>query len=736
MPRTSSLALRALVALVLVSTLASRPAMASSVSAYLEPGYSNEHTEIRDSLGRVTVIDRQAFLQNYRLGLDLDLWQNLLFSASGTFLNTSFWSVINEVNSRFEQPTLGLVARLTYSTPVLTLGAQWDMNEKWATGYSTLMTQGLGAYANWRPLELPQIDLQFSRNHAYDLAGVIQDTTTYYGIAGIRYTYGPLDARYNLIWGEGQDAKTEVTSSFLEQVVQGTYNDTFLNQRVAAYATAALLSRTQTVTATGPGGTVARQQFPLAGLSLVEIFPSTPTNSTLAPNPALIDGNTTGSAGINIGFAPATAGDQNFRDMGVQFADELTPVNAFYLWVDKALPSEVVSVLGPAFTVYSSRDNANWVQVPIVGPVVFGIFQNRFEINFEKTTARYLKVVTRPIPPGVTSDRAYADVFVTELQSYLVVPADSVPTKISTLGAIVNATVKAAILRVPNLDYDFSIYYNRQSNPGISAYTLVNGLTFSSRLWASWTFNARVARQDSDPGGGHESQWMWTAALAVRPIPTLYAALTYSGTQNTLLDHSTEPPTPASTIGHALSLFGRADLYEGVSLQANVTGSTNLDIDLRASNVGSGSVTLALVPNPLVALNATYTNSTTWLSGGFLPDDIIRSQRVYATLIATPFPSLSASAQVTWMILPQHVSTLASFQVNFSPLRGDLQLSFAYTRTLNTAGDSIAQYISPSMRWNLLRGVFLNASYNLNDTSSPIGSTSSRIFATTLLIIL
>jgi hypothetical protein len=717
-------------------TFAAGPAMASGVSAYLEPGYANEHTEFTDSVGRVTVIDRQAFLQNYRLALDLDLMQNLLLSASGTFLNTSFWQEVNGVPSRFEQPTLGLVARLIYSTPVLTVGAQYDMNQRWATGASTLVTQGLGAFANWRPFELPQIDLQASRNHAYDLDGLIQDMTTNYVVGGIRYTYGAFDARYNLIWGQSEDAKSAVSSSFFEQAVQGTYSDTFLDQRIAAYATAALLSRTQSVAATGPGGTVARQQFPLAGLSLIEVFPATPTNAVLLPNPALIDGNTTASAGVNIGFAVSLAGDQNFRDLGVQFADELTTVNALYLWVDRRLPPDVVSAMAPAFAVYKSSDNQNWVPVPILGPTAFGLFQNRFEVTIEKTAARYLKIVTRPLPAGVTSDRAFADIFVTELQTFLVVPADSVPDKISSLGAIVNATVKAAILRVPNLDYDFSLYFNRQNNPGLSAYTLVNGLTFSSRLWATWTFNARIARQDSDPGRGHESQWQWTASLAVRPLPTLYAALTYSGLQNNILDHSQDPPVQASTFLHSLSLFGRADLYEGVSLQANVAATSGLDVDLRASTVASGSATLALAPNPWVALNATYTNSTTWASGGFLPESIVGSQQIYATLIATPFPSLSASAQVTWLLLPQHVSTLASFQVNFSPLRGDLQLSFSYTRTLNTASDSIAQYFSPSLRWNLLRGVFLNASYNLNDTWAPVGSLSSRIFATSLLIIL
>ena len=47
-------------------------------------------------------------------------------------------------------------------------------------------------------------------------------------------------------------------------------------------------------------GTVSLQQHPVAGLSLIEVIADQPTRDTLLPNPALIDGNTTVSANVDL----------------------------------------------------------------------------------------------------------------------------------------------------------------------------------------------------------------------------------------------------------------------------------------------------------------------------------------------------------------------------------------------------------------------------------------------------
>ena len=732
-PRLRALGVMATLALAASGTAA----RASNYSVYLEPGYLYEVTDIDDKTGRPIHIDRQAILQNYRLAIDLDLTRNLILSGAGTFLDTSNWITTNGVPLKLDQPTMLLFGRLTYSTPVLSAGLQYDYNQQWGTLLrSSRVSETATAYANWRPTELPQFDLRLSRSHNYNVTGEDIDTVTTSALAGLRYVYRAFDLRYYLNWVDNKDQTHGVATSGLEQMAQGTYADSFLSNRVTTYASALFQARSLSTTSVGQGGTVARQQFPLSGLSVVQVFPATSTEVTLSPNPALIDGNVLASAGVNIGFAPSLAGDRNPRDVGVGFADIATPVNRIDVWVDRKLPVEVVTAFAASFTAYSSTDNIHWVPVPLTAPVVFGAFENRFEITIRVTDARYVKVVTLPLLPGVTSDRAYADIFVTEVQTFQVVPASSLPPKLTSYGMQANGTVKVAILRVPNLDYDLSAYFNRQANSGFQSYNIVNGLSFNARLTSVWGVMSRVARQDSDAGRGHESQWQWSASLIARPLPALYGALTYSGQYNQFFDRLTDPPSPVNTVLQSLTLFGRADVYEGVSLQASIGGTNNLDQNLRASTGLNGNATLALVPNPWVSLTTTYSYDLVLSSGGFLPEASVRSSRLNATLILTPIPALSASATADWLIIGTRPALYATFQLNYAPLQGDLQLGFAYSRTLDTASNAITQFISPSLRWTIRQGVFLNAAYNFNDSSGPVLSIRSRVLNTSLIIIL
>jgi hypothetical protein len=728
---STALLLRGLVLLVATTG----QAHATGISAFLEPGYVNEHTEVTDKTGKTTLVERQAFRQNYRLDLGIDLTQTLLLSASGTFADTASWTVTNGLTRTQDQPALGLLGRLSYTTPTLAAGAWYERNQQWGTQlYSPLLGETATAFATWRPFELPTLDLRFSRARYYDSDSLVQDTNVTTALLNTRYGFRFLDLRYTFNWTSNEDVRFGTKSSIIDQLVQASLNENFFGQRLTTYATVALQPRSITTESVGQQGTVSRQLFPIAGLSVVEIFPATSVQVTLASNPALIDGNTTASAGIDIGFGPSLAGDRNPRNIGAQLLDEVTPLNTLHVWVDRQLPPEVVNSMGPTFTAYRSSDNVSWVPVPIVGPVVFGAFQNRFEVTIAQTQTRYIKVVTTPLAAGVTSDRVFANIFVTEIQTFLVTPASAVPNKVSTMGLVANGSAKVSIFRVPNLDYDFSIYFNRQTNPGVTTYTVTNGVTFGSRLGSIWGVSARVARQDTNPGTGNETLWQWTASLVARPLPAATTSLTYSGQVTGGFDRSQVPMVPTTALQQSLSLFGRADLYEGVSLQANLSGSNSLDPNQRATNLVSANATLALIPNPYMSLTTTYGASSTWTSGGFLPDDSTRAQRLESTLILLPWPSLSGSATVTWDILALRPTVLATFQLNFNPLRGNLQLGFSFTRTLNTAADTITQVIYPSIRWNIRPGVFLNAAYFLTDISAPVVSTASRTLTTSLLI--
>jgi len=155
-----------------------------------------------------------------------------------------------------------------------------------------------------------------------------------------------------------------------------------------------------------------------AGLSAVEAPPATPTQIALAPNLALVDLDAAASAGIDLGYGATGAGDTAARDVGVELASGAA-ADGIRLWVDRALPPEVASAY--AFDAYRSDDNLGWTAIVPAGPAVFQADGPAFDLPFARTTARYVKLVTRPLATGITTDPGLRSVLVTEAQALVFV---------------------------------------------------------------------------------------------------------------------------------------------------------------------------------------------------------------------------------------------------------------------------------------------------------------------------
>jgi hypothetical protein len=699
---------------------------AEGLAASLEPGYQYEDTEVTDQAGKTTRTFRNGLTQNYRLQLDADLFRNLTFTTGGSFREIVNWTRTGGTPEKTDDKTTGLFARLNLGTPILTAGLGYDRRVQSPPGPTDdLVNEVVSASASWRPLELPSLDLRIGQAHTFDEGRRVQDSTVTSASLGARWALGPWDGHYTLSYTDSDDVLNRVDTSAVDQVGQVTYTNAFLDRRVWTYFTATGQARSATSVVSGPGGKVETQRFPVAGYSLVEAFTDLPSRDTLAVNAAVVDGIKTDSASVDLGFGRTLAGDTALRDIGVQMADVVTDVNTLYLWVDKQLPPAVVQGLAAQLTAWRSDDNAQWTQVN-VGAVTFPAFQNRLEISIDATQARYLKVVSPPLAASVTTDPAFQVVAITELQVLWIVDAAAVPRHQSSYNASVNGTVRTAILRSPSLAHDLSFSLTRQDSPGLTLYTVANGLTFAEKLGRVFGVNARILRQDQDSGHGHEASWQWSGSFLARPLPTLTSALTYSGQANETRE----------TGSQSLTLFGRADLYEGVSAQANVGGNTAVLGEGRVSRGVLANANLALRPNPWLAFQAAWTFSWSYAYGGAQADSVIRLQRVDASASFTPAAGFSALATVGRVIQGFRPTTLATVQVAWSPLRGDLQLSLGFSRTLDTGADSTTQTITPTLRWMVRRGTFLNASYVDLKTRAPVERRHTRVFLTSLLVLL
>ena len=585
-------------------------ARADGVSLYLEPIFTISSTDQQDQLGNGTHLDARVLTQNYRLSFDRAMGPAFTIGAGGLLESQRTWRTDSYGSATLDAYVRSLYGRITMGLPALNTGLTYDLATASANVAVPIVNQNLSAYANWLPYELPEVNFRFNLSNQHDSARATTDVTTPSILGSVRYLIAPFEFRYFLQWAQPKDSVTGTEASALDQSLQGIYAARLLEGRTAVYVS--LIFRNQMVkTLTAGQGTVSVQQHPVAGLSLVEVFPAEPTTDTLSPNPALIDGNLLTSAVVDLGYAPTQAGDDNRRDLGVQFANVVTPVNTVQVWVDRLLPPELSSSY--TWAAYQSDDNRVWTPVSITGPVTFGPFQNRFEIPIQETRARYLKVVTQPLRVGLTVDPAYANVFVTEMQVFLVRPADSVPREQATSGGVLNATASTLIWRAANLSWDVAANGEWRTSPGVKTWSFMN--TFTASQWLSRTLqvNERIARQDGDEGLGHYGQTDWSAGLVWRPLPTFNGSLIYSGqfidSRPTLDVETGEYVNLPVGFLHTLTSLIRADLYEGISALVNASWGLQNDYDGTNRWNGTLTATAAFTANPWLSFTLGWTST-------------------------------------------------------------------------------------------------------------------------------
>jgi hypothetical protein len=596
---------------------------------------------------------------------------------------------------------------------------------------SSYVVYSYAADATWRPAELPELHLRFAPRDSYDETRLVTDDSTDTAQVSTRYASRGFEARYLLDWIKSTDRLHRVESASVEQTAIVTEADTFLGGRVTTYLGATVQRRDHSTLSTGTGGTVTQLQLPAEGLSKVVELPATSENVKLDLNPAVKDGNTacerTGivdpaCAAVNVGWNSAQA-DGNFREVGARFADALTDVNVLYLWTDRPLSADAARALATSVEVRTSADNQRWT-TPLPATAAASPVQNRIEISIPQTRAKYVKVTLRPIAVGATTGDGFRDLFVTELQLLLVRPVSAVPRSAGMVYATGTAVVRAILLREPNLSYDFSGNVTRQTEPTRDTYALTNGLSVLGSPTPTLALNARGARVDANDGARHDGQWEWSAGIAGRPLPTLSWSLTYNGrlTDDRKLENSG-------------TVFGRAQWWEGISTQASGAGAISTQ-GLRVTRTVQSTTSTAFAANAHVTLTLGALYSRTMQSDPDIGESWSQFARVDGTLSVAPAPALSATGTVSRVVIGLRPTTYATVNFNYAPLRGDVQLTVAYSETLDTQAEYRTRSFTPSLRWNIRGGTFLTASYALVETSAPVQTTDSRAFTTTLLVVL
>jgi len=698
---------------------------ADGITGYLDLTYSHSSTQTADPSGAVTDTKLNALNEQLNLTLTRTLFPNLRLLANGIFEHDKVTSETNGVETTSTTRILRPFVDLTLRTQLYTVGVNYTRRETKNSvsdlPSSTDVNEAYSAIIGWKPEGLPSFDMRYVHTNTFDEARLVRDNTD--DFFSVQSQYEPVKGvglRYRGTYDDNKERLKELETKNLTNDARVTYDGKFLGDRATVSASYEITARSTEII-TGGQGEVDFQIFPFSGLSSID---DTPTEGALDPNPALIDGNNTAAAGINIGLPPV-GGDTKPRNVGLDFV-AITEVNELFVYVDRDLPAEVAASF--SWDVYISRDNLNWTLWSPLTKTQFDAFRNRFEIGFSNVQTRYVKVVVRPLAPGVLGGTQFPNIFITEIEAFIRKSAEGVKGKIDSTTHNVGLDGRYRLLDNPILFYEVSYFLVKTTGVISSEISVLsNGLSVSKGFSRVFSGTARIAREDGVDQLGSTHAYVYSAALNATPLKTLSHSLTFSGRAET---------NPQGTADrNSVFLYNNADLYTGISLYASGGLSfssleTGRKQDSTILNGGSN-----IIPNRYLSLNLNYSSTVTDATGGGLPDNTFTTRRADVGVTYRPFPLLYLVASWSWVTEVDKKMALQNYGVNWTPfVDGQLQFNFAYNENLQSDINGKVRNMLAGVRWNITRRSYLNVAYQVIDTASITENTKGNILSTTLRV--
>ena len=700
-------------------------AMAGTIGGFMEWNYSRLDSRSRDAAGTSTRLGNDNFSQRYNLSLMTNPLPLLRLTAGGLFEQQKTWTDLpaaQESSLTTWQPAIDL----TLSNALYSAGLGYSRREESAKSSDAPTARRVNehyrALLGWRPVGLPNMELQMSRSNIYDPARLLEDSTTDRATLGLRYLpRKDLELRYQFLADDTMDRLQGLEVQGMTHTGRASYTGQFLDRRVAVFSNYNV-SRQDLSTSTSGTGDVDFQLYPPFGLASTA---DTPLTDTLLRNQVLVDGNTTVGSGINIGTT--ASGADKLQSIGLDFFTE-TELNHLTVWTDRELPPAIAAAF--SWEIYTSSDNFTWSLWRNIGAAPFGPFQNRFELRFDSVRSRYVKVVTRPLSVVaatlVPTFRDPQSIFITELQAFMTRPAGEVRGETSRTSHLYSLDVKAKILEKLPLYYNGSVFVTAEGEPLSISYTISNGLSLDQRLSDIFFLSTRVAREDISSTAGHSVGYAYNASLRATPLKNLSDTLVYSGRTDI------KPAGTATT--NSFYLFNTAELYRGVNM--NLGGGLNFGTSetgtsMQGSNLLFG---LSLVPHRLLTMNANYTLNRSSQSGGGAPDSSSSSQRGEISAAWRPFTTLYLFAGVGF--LDQQTGKMdvtQNYGVNWSPFPdGTLQFNFAFSENMRTVNSEQTRLITPSLSWQITSRILFDLAYPMVTTTSASGVSNVNIISSNL----
>jgi hypothetical protein len=711
--------------LLILSGRALAQGVIQGVSGSLESNYSFLNSKTTDALGNTVKTSTQTLLGRFQLDINTKIFPNLRLRAGG--IAEGLWSAFDDKISDIVTRTTVLDFRpyidLTLETPLYRASVGYvrrqDRVEVFHLPAVTLINNEYYAILGWRPEGLPSIDAQIRRRDLYDSDKSFLDVKEDFISLNPKYQYQGLQLEYYGTYLHRRDDLNDLDVDQYTHTGRASYANSFFNNRVFLNTDYNILYQ-ETKTVSGGKGFVSFQTFPNRGLS-----PITPNDTltpiTLDPNPNLIDGNTTLSAGIDlVSDVPLVK-----RQIGLDFLNP-TEVNQLLIWVDR----EITSAIATSFTwdIFISEDNSTWTHWagPMAGSLG-GPSLNRFELNFLNVipARRYIKVVTTPL---LRSPLVPPDIFVTELQAVLQTPAADVKGSVSRTTHNYDLDVKTRILDIPSLFYEVYFLFNRQEPSGQQRYDVVNSLYTDHRFSEVFLGRAKVGIENGEELDKKRLAYIYDAAIIADPLRTLHHSLVFNGREE---EFGGKPNNTNSII-----LYNTAQLYKGYDI--NLNGGVTFTKQESGENGRDFLINLQtnIVPHRTVTLGLNYSNIISRRTSEERGSSSTITQTLDFNLGYNPFRTLNLSAYVQFINeTGQKDRILQNYAINWSPFPdGALQFNIAYNENYRTQDHLVERIFQPSVRYNFSNRSYIDLTYRLVRSSSDIQKIDSNLLSTTVKI--
>lgn len=699
------------------------PARAQAITGYAEVTAGRTEDRIEPAGRPASTSDVNFVQQRYSLDFSRRLWPNLTLLMSGLFERDSSTldagaSHSSSVRTRYRpRIQLSLNTESFYGDVSWSRSSEKDESSLAAT--NTLVRETSSAVVGWRHRGIASVRLGLLRFDDADRLGFERDVRE--DLAQLFAEYAPLQQVRLHYTGTVRDRDDRLNGTDSRTTLQNgrfMFADRLFRDRVSISSDYSVTHRKDHIERSGEGEALL-PLFPLNGLAAID---DTPELGALDRTPSLIDDNLTTGTGINIGLPPA-GGELRPRTFGLDFGIEET-LNVLHVWVDREIRPEV----WPSFTwdIWTSDDGERWTLARTVAPGQFGPFVHRFELRFPELTARFFKVVVRPLAASVPFATEYPVIQVTELQPLRAERNSGRTTDRAETTHIYNADVRARLVESIGLDYEFG-YLLTKVDDLPSQYTVINGLSLMRQLGPVWAVNARVAYEDGRDFRGNRGATVYAGSLTAMPLPTLRHSLVVSGRDEDVAGVVNRSDT--------VLLNTTAELYRGIDVGLGVGKSyASLNPGGRVEST-LYNLTAALVPNTKTTVNLLVQerrdDNTAGVALG-LVSSLVRSGE--ANVGFRPFPSLYLFGGYRLEKRAGfEAQTIGQYSVSWNPFpNGQLRIGINYYETILSELDTKQRAFTPNVRWNLSRRSYLNVAYQRLTTDAQPQRTVLDILTATL----